>query len=259
MKPEKLGWFKFDPNQPRKNCTEEDLLGLGASLKAHGQIQPVVARPDGTILCGERRVRAAQLVGLSELTVIISDRKLTDTEVRLMQLAENIHRTDLSGWERYVAYYEILTLNPGWQQKDLADHLKLNEGTVSRALSVAKCSKEWQDALKAGQVTLTQCAKASQMRADEQEGYLASILSGAPKEEQDKKARNKSEAASVKTNKKIKCPLQSGVVIQAAGDELSLDDFIEALAEAQKLAKAALSKGMTASTACKVWADMAAV
>ena len=56
-----LSIFKTDPKQPRKQFTEADLLSLGASIKNLGQLQPVGgARPDGTLLWGERRYRLAR-------------------------------------------------------------------------------------------------------------------------------------------------------------------------------------------------------
>ena len=72
-----VSWFKVGP-QARKHFEEAELRLLGESLKVK-QLQPVLARPDGTLIAGERRLRAAILVGLPELMVIISDEPLTDT------------------------------------------------------------------------------------------------------------------------------------------------------------------------------------
>jgi ParB/RepB/Spo0J family partition protein len=247
-------WFKEDPDQPRKQFDEEEDRRLGQSMLAHGQLQPVRARSNGIVLVGARRVRAAKLVGIKELEVVISDQEFSNSEVRMRQVAENVHRSDLTGWEKFVAYHEIITLNPGWQQKDLADHLKLNEGTVSRALSVAKCSQEWQDALKAGQVTLTQCARASQMKPDEQEGFLASILTGL--EKQQKRGRKKCDPAPAKA-KKLNIPLPSGAVVTVTGDDLSLEDVAEVLAEAIKATKHGIRLGYKAKTFVSTMKDNA--
>ena len=254
-----VGWFKFDPNQPRKDFNEEDDRRLGDSLKTHGQIQPVVARPDGTILCGERRVRAARLVGLTELTVIISDQKLTDSEIRMRQVAENVHRADLTGWEKYVAYYELLTLNPGWQQKDLADYLHLDPASVSRLLSASKCSKDWQDAFRDGKVTISDIYAASKLPIEDQAGLLALKLTGASRDDLERAGRRKrAGATSAARSSKIKVPLVSGAVVTVSGDEISLDDAIEAAGEAVKQMKAALAKGITAKSAMAYWKDVAA-
>lgn len=55
-----LSFFKTDPKLPRKQFTEADLLSLVASLKNLGQLQPVGASLDGTLIWGERRYRLAR-------------------------------------------------------------------------------------------------------------------------------------------------------------------------------------------------------
>ena len=57
-----LNWFKV-ARQARQHFDEAELRQLGESLKVK-QLQPVVARPDGLLIAGERRLRAARLVGL---------------------------------------------------------------------------------------------------------------------------------------------------------------------------------------------------
>lgn len=84
-----LSFFKPDPNQPRSHFTEADLRSLGESMLSLGQLQPVGAKPDGLLLWGERRLRAAQLVGIKELSVIVTERALSESEIRLIQLTEN--------------------------------------------------------------------------------------------------------------------------------------------------------------------------
>ena len=173
-----LPWFKTDPNQPRKSFPEAELRALGESMKAYGQIQPVVAKPDGTLLCGERRYRAAQPVGIKELSVIISEKPLSDSEVRIIQLTENLHRASLSGFERWVACSELLGMNIDWQLKDLAEHLKLDPSMVTRLMSPSKCIGAWQDALKDGKVGISDCYAASRLPERDQAGLLALKLSG---------------------------------------------------------------------------------
>ena len=67
-----LSWFKVAP-QVRQEFDEGDLRRLGESLQAHGQLQPVLARPNGTLITGERRLRAAMLVGLPTLNAVITE------------------------------------------------------------------------------------------------------------------------------------------------------------------------------------------
>ena len=107
-----LGWFKAKP-QARKRFDETELRQLGDSLKAR-QLQPLVCLPDGTIIAGERRYRAALLAGMTELEVKIIDDPVTEAECKRLQFTENVQRQDLTGYEQWQGCAELLRLNPGW-------------------------------------------------------------------------------------------------------------------------------------------------
>src|SRR5688572_28778836 len=104
-----LSWFKIAA-QARKHFDEPELRRLGESL-ASKQIHPVLARPDGSLIAGERRHRAATLDGLKELEVVITEEPLTESQVRILQLTENIHRANLADAEKWRACEELLKLN----------------------------------------------------------------------------------------------------------------------------------------------------
>lgn len=76
---------------------ENSLSDLAASIRENGVIQPILVRPSASgyaLVAGERRYRASKLVGLDQIPAIIRD--LTDEEADDMQLAENIHRKNLT-------------------------------------------------------------------------------------------------------------------------------------------------------------------
>jgi len=87
--------------QPRKTMDEAKLTELAESIKAQGVIQPIVVRDVGNrrfeIIAGERRWRASQLAGLSEIPAVI--REVDDRTVVAMALIENIQREDLNPLE----------------------------------------------------------------------------------------------------------------------------------------------------------------
>jgi len=252
-----LSWFKTDPNQPRKSCKEVDLRSLGESMKSLGQLQPVGAKPDGTLLWGERRYRAAQLTGLNELQVIITEKPLTDSEVRVIQLTENLHRSDLSGYERWLACSELMGMNTNWQLKDLAEHLKLDPSMVTRLLSPSKCIGEVQEALKAGKLGISDCYAISRVSESDQAGLLAVRLSGATRDQIEHKVRKKHNGTPAVRVSRIKCPLASGAVIQVSGQDISLDDMIAAIVELLREAKRASEQGLDAKTFQSVMRDKA--
>ena len=89
--------IKPNESQPRKSFDEEKLEELAASIEEHGLIQPVVLREVKNgyeIVAGERRWRAARIIGLKEIPCILKD--LTDEENMLLAIIENMQREDLN-------------------------------------------------------------------------------------------------------------------------------------------------------------------
>ncbi len=254
-----LSWFKIAP-QARREFDEAKLLELGECIKARGQYQPVLAKPDGTLIAGERRYRAAKLVGLPTLDVVITEEPLTDTQIKVIQLTENLHRADLKDSEKWRACEELLSLNPGWANKDLAAHLNLSESTVTKYLAPSRCIPEVQQALEAGRVGITAAYEISRAPAEQQGELLGMKLSGTSRDGlAERVRRQKSESTPQVRVKRIACVLPSGVSIVASGPELSLDDLIEALGEAQKEAKKAREHGYTAKTFAAAMKDRSKV
>ncbi len=233
--------LKPNPNQPRKEFDEAELRSLGESMKALGQIQPVGARPDGTLLWGERRWRAAQLAGITELQVIITDREMTESEILLIQLTENMQRTDLSNNEKFLAVEEYKRLNPSWQLKDLAAHLKLDPSTLTRIQSPARCTPAWREALAAGKVGLSDCYAASLVsEAGEQDAMLKLKLAGATRDELARVSRQKRKSTeSTVRLSRVKIAMPQGVTVVLTGQELTMSDVVDLLGETLKEARKA--------------------
>ncbi|MEF9994977.1 MAG: ParB/RepB/Spo0J family partition protein [Burkholderiaceae bacterium] len=87
--------------QPRTKMDPEALAELADSIRAQGVIQPILVRPIGNdlyeIIAGERRFRASQLAGLTEVPVLV--REVADDVALAMALIENIQREDLNALE----------------------------------------------------------------------------------------------------------------------------------------------------------------
>ena len=103
VSPETLLLEKLQPGkyQPRTQMDEELISELSESIKAQGLIQPIIVRPLANdryeIIAGERRWRAAQMAGLTEVPVRIRD--VDDNSALAMALIENIQREDLNPLE----------------------------------------------------------------------------------------------------------------------------------------------------------------
>jgi len=97
-------------NQPRKNFKKEDLEELASSIKSKGILQPIAVRPlsnnNYEIIAGERRWRAAQLVGIHEIPAFIKE--IPEDLVKEAALIENIQRENLNPIEEARAYESIL-------------------------------------------------------------------------------------------------------------------------------------------------------
>ena len=156
-----VSWFKAKP-QARKRFDEKELRQLGESLKVR-QLQPLVCLPDGTIIAGERRYRAALLAGMTELEVKIIDDPVTEAECKRLQFIENMQRQDLTGYEQWQGCVELLRLNPGWTQKQLAEQLHLDPSMVIRLLSPSKCIESVQAALAQGRIGISDCYAISRL------------------------------------------------------------------------------------------------
>ena len=96
--------------QPRRDFNSEKLQELADSIAAQGVVQPIVVRPIDTsryeIIAGERRWRAAQQAGLSEIPAVIRD--VPDKTAMALGLIENIQRDDLNPLEEASALYRLL-------------------------------------------------------------------------------------------------------------------------------------------------------
>jgi ParB family transcriptional regulator, chromosome partitioning protein len=98
--------------QPRRYFAPEKMAQLVASVKEHGILEPVLVRPLGEetyeLIAGERRLRAAKAVGLTEIPVVCKD--FSDQEALQVALMENLQRDDLNPIEETEAVLELLAI-----------------------------------------------------------------------------------------------------------------------------------------------------
>ncbi|MDR3357454.1 MAG: ParB/RepB/Spo0J family partition protein [Desulfovibrio sp.] len=135
--------LKPNPGQPRQNFDPTAHRELAESIKAQGIIQPLLVRPAGEntweIVAGERRWRAAREAGLKDVPVYV--RNLTDQEIMVAALTENLQREDLNPVEEAQALeklQEMLHLT----QEALANRLGKSRTAITNALRLLKLSPE---------------------------------------------------------------------------------------------------------------------
>ncbi len=126
-----------DPNQPRREFSEESIARLAESLKTEGQMFPIRVRwsePDQrwVIISGERRWRATKAAGLTTIDCYFHDAELAPAELLEQQLIENLLREDIRPMDQARAFSALMELN-GWNGKQVAEALRVQPATVSRA------------------------------------------------------------------------------------------------------------------------------
>lgn len=144
-----ISQIEANPFQPRDQFDEIALDELAESIKMHGLIQPVTLRKLGfdkyQLITGERRFRAAQIAGLSEIPAYI--RIANDEEMLEWALIENIHREDLNPIEIALSYQRLVD-ECKLTQAQLSEKVNSKRTTVTNYLRLLKLPDMIQKALK---------------------------------------------------------------------------------------------------------------
>lgn len=139
-------------NQPRKVFNKKSLEELANSIKEHGVIQPilVIKNEKGyAIVSGERRWRAAKMIGLTKVPAIVKD--YTDSKKKQVALIENIQREDLNIMEIAVALKELMEIEE-YSISDVSRVTGKNQSTVSNIIRLLKLSQDVQQLVLEGKL-----------------------------------------------------------------------------------------------------------
>lgn len=145
-----------NPRNPRRSFTEAELEDLAQSIREHGVVQPVVVRPSPLnpeqyeLIAGERRWRASQRAGLTDIPVIVRD---VDDRVALeLAIIENVQRADLNPVEEAMGY-QLLIDEHDYTQADLAQVIGKSRSHVANTLRLLKLPSEVQEFINEGALT----------------------------------------------------------------------------------------------------------
>jgi ParB family chromosome partitioning protein len=140
--------------QPRKDFSEEALRELADSIKEQGIVQPLIVRAKGDdfeLIAGERRWRAAQLVGLSDVPVIL--READDRSVLELALIENLQRENLNPMEEAMGYAQLIDQFQITQEV-AATKVGKSRAVVANALRLLKLPPDLQGYVRHGQLSV---------------------------------------------------------------------------------------------------------
>ncbi len=142
------------PLQPRKDFPVDSLRELADSIKEQGIVQPLIVREEGSqleLIAGERRWRAAQLLGLGEVPVIV--RQADDRTVLEMALIENLQRENLNPIEEAHGYSQLVNQFQ-LTQEDAAAKVGKSRAVVANALRLLKLPPAVQNFIREGRLSV---------------------------------------------------------------------------------------------------------
>ena len=139
-----INLIKSNEEQPRRSFDDEKILELSESIKSNGIIQPLVLKKvnnEYIIVAGERRWRAAKLIGLKEVPAIIMN--LTEKQILEISLIENIQREDLNSIEEALAYKKLIN-DFNLTQEELSKRIGKSRVTITNTLRLLNLSEDVQ-------------------------------------------------------------------------------------------------------------------
>ncbi|OJF91208.1 ParB/RepB/Spo0J family partition protein [Pararhizobium antarcticum] len=140
-----------NPRNPRRTFDEGELQDLASSIRQHGIVQPVVVRTIADeryeIIAGERRWRAAQLAGFTDIPVIVRD--VDDRTALEIAIVENVQRSDLNPLEEAMGYDQLIAEH-GYTQNDLGEIIGKSRSHVANSLRLLKLPEPVRDMLSSG-------------------------------------------------------------------------------------------------------------
>lgn len=145
-----------NPDQPRRNFSEDTLAELTESIRTKGVLQPLIVRPSAgkvgyyEIVAGERRWRAAQRAQLHEIPALVRD--LSDTEMLEVAIIENIQRSDLNAVEEALGYRSLME-RFGHTQEQLASALGKSRSHIANLLRLLNLPDDVLDLLRDGRLS----------------------------------------------------------------------------------------------------------
>jgi len=157
--------IRTNPDQPRTEFAEDALSDLAASIRKYGVLQPLLvtkreeATPRGLnvyyqLIAGERRLRAAQKVGLPQVPVVIRD-DVDDVSSKRLELAliENLQREDLNSLEEAEAF-DRLQKDFGLSHEEIGQKVGKSRMAVTNTIRLLKLPDYAKDGLRGGAITM---------------------------------------------------------------------------------------------------------
>jgi ParB family transcriptional regulator, chromosome partitioning protein len=253
-----ITWF-IVLDQIRKQATDAADTQLIESVRQHGILQPLGARPTGHLVWGHRRLKAAVAVGLKEVSTVILHKDVAEGEYVALQMLENVQRADLCPYDLWQGCLRLLETNPGFKLQDVARVLSLDPSTVTRILSPSKAIPSVVEALKVGKIGLSTVYAITKAEFPEEQSRLLNLsLAGCNRNTLEKEVRRgRSTCVPEVKLSRVAIPLASGPRVVVSGAELDLNALVNTLQSVLDLARRAHKENLDVRTFEKVAKDKA--
>jgi ParB family chromosome partitioning protein len=164
-----------NPDQPRRRFDEAELDRLAESIRRYGVLQPIVVRraaPGASrpyeLVVGERRWRASQRAGRETVPAVVQD--VEPRELLEVALVENVQRRDLNPIELAQAFRALL--DAGRTQEEIGERVGLDRSSVANHLRLLELSKELQEDVELGTLSLGHAKALLQLQNPERRRHL---------------------------------------------------------------------------------------
>ena len=152
-----IGEIRVPDGRFRRIRCDESLAALAESIKEHGVIEPLIVRrvlgiggeAEFTLVAGERRLRAAEMAGLTTVPVVSVE--AGEVDAAILAIIENLHREDLSMFEEAASIQSLISLT-GMTQEACAKKLSVSQSYVANKLRLLRLSDGEQEKIEEKQV-----------------------------------------------------------------------------------------------------------
>ncbi len=240
--------------QIREWMDEESLAGLAQSIKESGILQPILVRREGSefiVIEGHRRLRAAQMAGLSHVPVVIDDRELSEAEALLRQFVTNCQREDLPVLDKARAVQQLMKAM-NWSAAETAVKLGISPSMVSKLLKVLELPAAVQEQIATGAIGISAAYAIAQAPDPAAQSQLASdaVRGGLTREEvaaraKARKRRTSTRKQSSSKRERIVIPLCGSGSVAVPVEGLTLEGLLAGLMSLIERLKATEFSGLS--------------
>lgn len=165
----------------RRIRCDESLAALAESIREHGIIEPLIVRrvlgiggeAEFTLVAGERRLRAAEMAGLTTVPVVSVE--AGEVDAAILAIIENLHREDLSMFEEAASIQSLISLT-GMTQEACAKKLSVSQSYVANKLRLLRLSEGEQEKIEENGLTERHARALLRLEDEEERGEVLSII-----------------------------------------------------------------------------------